>query len=79
MPKGLFSVDSKTPHVAMPSSRSGEFGGESGVFVEQRVVLKAVVELADQAVEKVALGGCVPISVLAASSIVGVGSGGCPQ
>jgi hypothetical protein len=54
----------------VPSSGGGQFGGERGVFVEQLVVLEAVVELAEQAVEEVALGGRVPVADLAAPPIV---------
>jgi hypothetical protein len=46
----------QTPHLAMPSSGGGQFGGERSVFVEQLAVLEAAVDLADHAVEEVPLG-----------------------
>ncbi|MCX0241898.1 hypothetical protein [Streptomyces drozdowiczii] len=47
------------------------------MFIEQTVALQAVVKLADHAVEAVALGGCVPVSVVvAAPVVVGFGAGG---
>ena len=42
------------------------------MLVEEFTALEAVVELADHAVEEVALGGCVPVAVLASSPVVGV-------
>jgi glycosyltransferase involved in cell wall biosynthesis len=68
-------VQGETPHDANGSSCGGEFGGKRSVLVERFVVLDAVVELADHAVEEVALSGCVPVSVLSSSPVVGVGSG----
>lgn len=49
------------------------------MFVEQFACLKAVVELADQAVEQVSLGGRVPVSSLAPAPVVGVSAGSGPQ
>jgi hypothetical protein len=49
-------------------------GRERDVFVEQFAGLEAVVELADHAVEQMSLGGCVPVSLLASATVVGVGS-----
>lgn len=67
-----------TPHVAMPSSGGSQVGGERGVFVEQLAVLKAAAELSDHAVDKVALGNRVPVTMLTSSSspVAGDGAGG---
>lgn len=48
---------------------------EGALFVERLPVLEAVVQLAEEAVEEVALGGVVPVAVLASAAVVGVGSG----
>lgn len=45
---------------------------EGVLFVERLPGLEAVVELAEEAVEKVALGGVVPVAVLASAALVGV-------
>jgi hypothetical protein len=45
------------------------------LFVERLPGLKTVVELSEEAVEQVALGGVVPVSVLAPAPVMGVGSG----
>ena len=53
----------------------GRGGGEGGVF---GVVLpggQAVVQAAEEAAEEVALGGGVPVAVLAAPVVVGAGAG----
>ena len=50
--------------------------GEGVLFVEVMPGLEAVVELAEEAVERVALGGVVPVAVLASAPVAGVGSGG---
>jgi hypothetical protein len=42
------------------------------LFVEVLPGLEAVVELSEEAVEQVALGGVVPVAVLASSPVVGV-------
>ncbi|MGW7072616.1 hypothetical protein ACWGII_29830 [Streptomyces sp. NPDC054855] len=58
------------------SSSFGESGWKRGVFTEQRVMLEAVVELAEHAVEEVVQGGCVPVSVVVATaSVVDLGAG----
>ena len=51
-------------------------GRKSQALVKGPAVLEAVVELADHAVEEVALGGCVPVPmVIAAPPVVGHGAG----
>lgn len=51
--------------------------GQRGLLIEELSVLEAVAELADHAVEKVALGGGVPVCVIvAASPVGGFGAGG---
>lgn len=65
----------KTPQALNVSSGCGEFDGECGLLVEQRVVLEAVVELPEHAVEEIALGGSMPVSmVISASPVVDFGS-----
>lgn len=56
-------------------SRSGR-GREGLMLVEWVPVLKAVVELAEESVEEVALGSCVPVTGCAAPSVVFVGASG---
>ena len=69
-------VAKQTPQAHISSSCGGRFGWVGGVFIEQRVVLEAVVELAEHAVEEVALCGGVPVSVVvAAPAVVGFGAG----
>jgi hypothetical protein len=46
--------------------------GEGVLFVEVLPALKAAVELAEEAVEQVAPGDVVPVSVLASAPVVGV-------
>jgi hypothetical protein len=46
----------QTPHVADASSSGGEFGGESGAFVEQLAPLKTVIELSEHSIEQVPQG-----------------------
>jgi hypothetical protein len=48
---------------------------EGTLFVELLPGLETVVKLAEEAVEQVALGGVVPIPMLASAPVVGVGSG----
>lgn len=48
---------------------------EGAWFVEVLPCLEAVVELSEEAVEQVALGGVVPVSVLAPAPVVGVRAG----
>jgi hypothetical protein len=47
---------------------------EGALFVERLPGLETVVELAEEAVEQVALGGVVPVSVFASAPVVGVRS-----
>jgi hypothetical protein len=68
-------VPRQTPHEAKSSSGGGELGGEGSVFVEACSVAQTEVELAEQPVEKVAEGGSVPVTALAASTVVGVSAG----
>ncbi len=44
------------------------------MFVERLLSLEAVVELSEEAVEQVALGGVVPVAVFASTPLVGVGA-----
>jgi hypothetical protein len=46
---------------------------EGALFVEMLPRLKTVVELAEEPVEQVALGGRVPVSVFASAPVVRVG------
>lgn len=48
---------------------------ESTLFVKGLPGLEAVVELAEESVQQVALSGSVPVSVLSTTPVVGVGSG----
>ena len=64
----------------MPVPASGSRGClqercESALFVEVLPGLKAVMELSEEAVEQVSLGGVGPVAVLASATVVGVGSG----
>ena len=69
-------VAKQTPQGSNSSSGDSKSGGEGGLFIERFVVLEAVVELAEHAVEEVSLGGSVPVSVVvAAPSVVGFGAG----
>lgn len=52
-----------------------ESGGEGRVFIEQLAVLEAVVELAEHAVDEVALGGVPGSVVVTASPVMGLGAG----
>jgi hypothetical protein len=64
----------KTPQALNSSSNRG-FGGEGCVFVEQPALLETAIELAQHAVEKVALGCGVPVSVVVAPpAVVGLGT-----
>jgi hypothetical protein len=66
----------QTPHGVEPSSCGDKRGGKGGLLFEGFLQLEAVVELADHAVEKIALSGCVPVSVLVtASPVLGTCSG----
>lgn len=66
----------QTPQALNMSSSCGESGWKRRVFIEQLAVLEAVVELAEHAVEEVALGGGVPVPmVVAAAPVVGLGTG----
>lgn len=66
----------QTPQALNVSSGGGASCRKGRVFVEQRVVLEAVVELAEHAVEEVALGGGMPVAVgVAAAPVVGLGAG----
>lgn len=57
------------------SSSCGKRGGEGYYFVEQSVVLEAVVELADHAAEEVPLGSSVPVAVVVtAAPVVALGT-----
>jgi|tagenome__1003787_1003787.scaffolds.fasta_scaffold18021048_1 hypothetical protein len=49
--------------------------GEVALWVEVLLGLEAVVELSEESVEQVTLGGVVPVAVLASAPVVGVGSG----
>jgi hypothetical protein len=49
--------------------------GEFAVFGVGLSGFEAVVELAEEAVEEVALGGCVPVAVCSSVLVVGLGSG----
>ena len=49
--------------------------GEGALFVAVLPGLEAVVELSEESVEQVTLGGVVPVAVLASAPVVGVGSG----
>lgn len=60
----------------MPGSSGGVKQWCEGVlFVAALPVLEAMVALPEEAVEQVALGGVVPVPVLASAVVVGVGSG----
>jgi hypothetical protein len=70
----------KTPQALNVSSSCGESGRKGRVFVEQRVVLEALVELPEHPVEEVAPGGGVPVSVVVtAAPVVGLGAGRGPR
>ena len=49
--------------------------GEGGVLVVVLIGCEAVVEAAEEAAEQVALGGGVPVAVVAAAVVVGAGAG----
>ncbi len=60
----------------MAGSRRYLRGWDEGVlFVEVLPGLEAVVELSEESVEQVTLGGVVPVAVLASAPVVGLGSG----
>lgn len=51
------------------------WGGKGHGLVEAAAVLEAVVELSEQSIEEVPLGGSVPVSVaVAAPAVVGLGA-----
>ena len=68
----------KTSDAVKLSSRLGKFFsgcGERDGFVVTLAGCQAVVQAAEQAAEQVALGGGVPVSVVAAPVVVGAGAG----
>lgn len=67
-------MNDTSPHIEL--LRGCEFDGESGVFVEQLVVLKAAVELSEHAIEEILLGRRMPVPmVVTAPAIVAFGAG----